>query len=846
MIRLGIFKILDISILFFFFFTSCGPVPLARGQTVLGLPQPGTRVSLSPAYQPVIIQGLRVHSENPFLFDFYVDGGDAGHKGTDLQTDSERLIKYFLAALTVPEEEVWVNLSPYEKDRIVPDELGQTDMGRDMLAQDYLLKQITASLVYPEDALGKSFWDKVYKQAYERYGTINLPINTFNKVWIVPKKAVVYEHDGQAFILESSLEVMLEEDYLSLKQNRKDKDLGTDHVDDQGVKELNQMSSQVVREVVLPVLEKEVNGGENFAPLRQVYHSLILAAWYKRKLKESVINHAYTDQKKIAGIDIDDKQMKDKIYQQYLAAFKTGVYNFIKEEYDPQQQAAIPRKYFSGGTSLDFLNERAERLETLGREAALASNKYRYILQRFTNSGLYEIKTILADKKNKVKRAFQLFTTQNLPSFRNLFTKGVLLTAIFVGLTAQELQAGERSDKSPFQKLPSMIRDAKIYPAWGPDMRGFVVAIPLGKIQRQKINTEDSNESSEIWNTTGNWVAVGAEVGLVVFMSQYLNNDHDQLAYFLNIGAGAALNGFQQRESLFDANEILKRSLKLAMQIELSRNAPGGENNNYTSGIFINSAGLLEDPKSTTVKRILEIADLGNDHALNLETTAEFPVPDSPWRFSLNNYGKPLDFAGKDESADQFSFQPLTLSGVSNGDAEQGRALGEDAFLQTDSTSDLQLVTIEIGEGFNAQEDVMSQLSPDDRDALARLAGKDPEKFKEVIEALKAGIGPVSFYIEKEKPITTDAFLLGEDGVHTVAPSAATTSAQEKNVGGIDFNAERINLEVRNQGEPIEFSQQGVENLSVEGFLPVIIGITPATDLPFVLGLSAFSENGPP
>ena len=90
-------------------------------------------------------------------------------------------------------------------------------MGRDLLAEDYMLKQITASLIYPESQLGKEFWKKVYAQAQAQYGTTNIPINTFNKVWIVPEKAVVYENGGVAFVLENHLKVMLEEDYLSLK-----------------------------------------------------------------------------------------------------------------------------------------------------------------------------------------------------------------------------------------------------------------------------------------------------------------------------------------------------------------------------------------------------------------------------------------------------------------------------------------------------------------------------------------------------------------------------------------------------------------------------------------------------
>ena len=90
-----------------------------------------------------------------------------------------------------------------EQDRIIPEGLGVTEMGRDLLAQDYLLKQLTSSLMYPEDELGKSFWERVYKKAYERYGTTEIPMNTFNKIWIVPEKGVLYERDGSVLIVEN-------------------------------------------------------------------------------------------------------------------------------------------------------------------------------------------------------------------------------------------------------------------------------------------------------------------------------------------------------------------------------------------------------------------------------------------------------------------------------------------------------------------------------------------------------------------------------------------------------------------------------------------------------------------
>src|SRR5208283_3955387 len=99
----------------------------------------------------------------------------------------------------------------------------------------------------------------------------------------------------------------------------------------------------------------EVNENKNFAHLRQVYNSLILATWYKKKIKGSVLSQVYSDKNKVAGVNIDDPQEKQRIYERYLQAFKKGVYNYIKEEQDSVTQEIIPRKYFSGGMNVTDL-----------------------------------------------------------------------------------------------------------------------------------------------------------------------------------------------------------------------------------------------------------------------------------------------------------------------------------------------------------------------------------------------------------------------------------------------------------------------------------------------------------
>ncbi len=318
-------------------------------QTLTPLPAPGTMVALSEGFIPPLLKGIKLYPNNPLQFDFFIDSGDIQLNAQGLKEASQTLVKYFLASLTTPEDDLWVNLSPYEQQRIIPEALSRTDMGRDLLAQDYILKQLTASLVYPEEELGRSFWKKVYDKSVKIFGHSDIPLNTFNKVWIVPTKAVIYENENTAFVVQSHLKVMLEEDYLSLTHHLDDQKLGTDQLDKKEIEKLNEVSASVLREVILPEIEKEVNEGKNFARLRQIFHSLILATWFKKSLKESLLGKVYVDQNKIRGIDLEDTAVKQKIYDQYLEAFQKGVYNYIREEFDPLMEETVPRKYFSGG-----------------------------------------------------------------------------------------------------------------------------------------------------------------------------------------------------------------------------------------------------------------------------------------------------------------------------------------------------------------------------------------------------------------------------------------------------------------------------------------------------------------
>ena len=213
-------KVISAFTAVFFVSTTILPPSVAAQSlpSILNLPAPGVMLTPTVGYTPALIKGIAINPENPLNFTFYVSQGDENLDATALQATSDKLIKYFLATLTTPAEDLWVNLSPHEKDRIISPKFGVTEMGRDLLAQDYVLKQMTASLMYPEDELGREFWQRVHAKAAEKFGSTQIPTNTYNKIWIVPESAAVYENASGAFVVNSRLKVLMAEDYLAMQE----------------------------------------------------------------------------------------------------------------------------------------------------------------------------------------------------------------------------------------------------------------------------------------------------------------------------------------------------------------------------------------------------------------------------------------------------------------------------------------------------------------------------------------------------------------------------------------------------------------------------------------------------
>ncbi|MGE5308546.1 MAG: 2-phospho-L-lactate transferase CofD family protein [Deltaproteobacteria bacterium] len=136
---------------------------------------------------------------------------------------------------------------------------------------------------------------------------------------------------------------MLEQDYI--------KDSAYNFPDERS-KALNEYSSQLIRELIIPGLTREVNSSRRYASLRQVYYSLILSRWFKLRFSgKTGIYASLIDTKNLTGLTSKQAWSKSEYFEQYRKSFADGEYSVKETVRTPSGQAI--RSYFSGGIKMD-------------------------------------------------------------------------------------------------------------------------------------------------------------------------------------------------------------------------------------------------------------------------------------------------------------------------------------------------------------------------------------------------------------------------------------------------------------------------------------------------------------
>jgi hypothetical protein len=261
----------------------------------------------------------------------------------EAQESAKKNLEYFFIGLALSEQKFWVNLNPKSPEVMIDPALKRTDLGRVILAADLRLKKDVAGLTNPKiSPAGREYWDRLYAKAEELGLENNIPVA--NRVWIIPEEAEVSEQGQQVTILDSPLRVCLESEYAPQPVNLSAKQ-----------KELAVYSGQLMRELILPELNRKVNESPAYADLRAAYRALVLAKWYKDKFSRSpgsLVDSAFFSA--VEDSDLESGYEPSQIYQEYLASLQNGEYKFSDSNYGRLDfyLQVITRDYFCGG--VDF------------------------------------------------------------------------------------------------------------------------------------------------------------------------------------------------------------------------------------------------------------------------------------------------------------------------------------------------------------------------------------------------------------------------------------------------------------------------------------------------------------
>jgi hypothetical protein len=518
----------------------------------------------------------------------------------------------------------------------------------------------------------------------------------------------------------------------------------------------------VLKEVIIPAIEKEVNEGKSFAPLRQVYSGMLLATWYKKALKESILGKVYADQGKVRGID-QDPGINQEIYAQYVQAFRQGVFNMIREDVDRYTNEVIPRKYFSGGLKNDFA-------QALAYEPS-RENAAPVILRSVTDTDHVSARFDHAQGAGDV-------TTRNLAT--RLMAR-VSNRPVYMLRRTGLLVIGWQSLYETLHRFSGLVLESREYGQEGP-LVDFLSGIQRIDVERRTIRREEMDRA-----LTNGAAAFNALMQGGLFEER--DGTTGMIAHGVDI-AGIIRDRIEER-SWQDVYEFVTDAYRVRFVYEDGYEAVS--NQDLYERILANWArDIFHERKSSELLMDLIRASLPAE----AEGELLFPlVPESPKRVVIPAWDQ--------ESRGEFLARLRKIRAWS-GVVDIYGVRGERDFFRAYREVESGRVIVE---SYDEDEAMAVSLPRPDREGAS---------FQGLAQDSAMSMPPQG---------------IARDLVSYVTSHGRITHVDQAMKGGVDLNVSNLDLQIRRDGQGIllPVHQQDLENIRINGLVPVILDIRPAS-----------------
>ena len=298
-------------------------------------------------FELVHLSGVTNHfaRNRPSDFEFLFDNA----RGSDSVQEMLTAIGYFFEILSVPADDLWVNLGPAETDPVMPPSLRELEIGRVLLDADLLLKKLTASLLHPDSPSGRLYWATLQDELRLRDRAAPGGFELSFRLWMRPDKFVTENHGATILVKQARLAIQGEGTHGSR--------LSLTGADGPAQPQEGKVAWAVFQDRVLPLLQRELNCGRRFAPLRQLCFSFALAhafrAQFDRRRASWRMDH-WRRPGDPAGkpLSIVVAEANQHTQDEYRRLFDQGVFYVVRREPMMGTREMAVRSYFSGAADL--------------------------------------------------------------------------------------------------------------------------------------------------------------------------------------------------------------------------------------------------------------------------------------------------------------------------------------------------------------------------------------------------------------------------------------------------------------------------------------------------------------
>ncbi len=247
------------------------------------------------------------------------------NRGIDERQRKEN-IKFFLLALAIPDNQLWVNLNINLNDlQVIGHELLYTDIGKVLMYSDVKLKEDVKQL---SQELG--IWDDLLD-----YGASIAPEKDnwqFDpRFWIVPGEIESFMSATGFCIKNATFDVKFQ--------------IHTPADADEYQRRFDRYAEGLIKEKLLPRLIELVNNDVKYTLLRQVYNACIIAQWYKKFARDK-IHFAFSDlvdSREIDGLQSTSRWTPREYLDQYVIMYKRSLWDSYGDDW----------QFYGGGVVLD-------------------------------------------------------------------------------------------------------------------------------------------------------------------------------------------------------------------------------------------------------------------------------------------------------------------------------------------------------------------------------------------------------------------------------------------------------------------------------------------------------------